>query len=86
MFDGQVVVGKEELLAIHAMLDIFNGNASFSMLRPPLKIEYERNFYPDSSYANGYESLKNPKTGKMESYLSSVSGTTNFIPSKLGDT
>ena len=86
LFDGQVHLGEEELLATYSLLDIFNGNPSFNVLRPPLKIAYERNFARDSSYNLTYESIKNPKTGKTGAYLGSISGTTNFSPAVLGDT
>lgn len=86
LFDGQVVLGEEELLATYSLLDILNGNASFGSLRPPKKIAYERNFALDSSYEIGYETLNNPKSGKKEQFLSSIKGTTNLVPSALGDT
>ncbi len=73
IFDGQVALGEEELLATYALLDILNGNSSFKALRAPIKLGYERNFTRDSSYDIGYESFKNPKTNKEEKYLSSIS-------------
>jgi hypothetical protein len=86
LFDGQVYLGEEELLATYALLDILNGNSSFKTLRPPMKLAYERNFARDSSYNLTYESIGNPKTGKNETHLSSISGTTNYTPSTWGDT
>lgn len=72
LFDGQVVLGEEELLATYSLIDILNGNASFSTLKPPVRLSYERNFALDSSYEIGYENMTNPKTGKKEAFLSSI--------------
>ncbi|MFB0964389.1 MAG: hypothetical protein QMC36_01595 [Patescibacteria group bacterium] len=86
LFDGQVTLGEEELLATYSLIDIINGNSSFSTLKPPMKISYDRNFAPDSSYEIVYEGSTNPKTGKTVPRLSSIKGTTNLVPSALGDT
>jgi hypothetical protein len=85
LFDGDIHLGDEEPLTIYGLLDIFNGNHSFSHIKPPKKLTYERNFALDSSYDIGYEALKSQWWTPV-SRLSSVSATTNFIPRMLGDT
>lgn len=57
LFDGEVNLWEEELLAIYSLIEIVNGSHTFKKIQPPKRMEMSVNWEQDYDYTLKYDDL-----------------------------
>ncbi|QFR39437.1 hypothetical protein A9Q91_04380 [Candidatus Gracilibacteria bacterium 28_42_T64] len=58
LFDGEVELGEEELMAIYSLVEVINGKNTITSLKTPKKMNLDRNWAQDYEYDFSYEDIE----------------------------